>query len=133
MQTAPLLSRFKAFVVDLFIILMPILYITTYLILDGKEDFQQNQIAIFLCSLLFGVILSIFFAKTAQSPGYKAYDLWLVDDITKKNPNFLKLILRYIIFLFSCAFLFGIILAFLRKDRKTLHDLLTKTSVLTKK
>lgn len=132
MQTAPLLSRFKAFVVDLFIILMPILYIMTYLILDGKDDFQQNQFAIFLCSLLFGVILSIFFAKNGQSPGYRAYDLWLVDDKTKKNPNFIKLILRYIIFLFSCAFVFGIVLALIRKDKKNLHDLLTKTTPLIK-
>lgn len=132
MQTAPLLSRFKAFVVDLFIILMPILYIMTYLILDGKDDFQQNQFAIFICSLLFGVILSIFFAKNGQSPGYRAYDLWLVDDKTKKNPNFIKLILRYIIFLFSCAFVFGIVLALIRKDKKNLHDLLTKTTPLIK-
>lgn len=132
MQTAPLLSRFKAFVVDLFIILMPILYIMTYLILDGKDDFQQNQLAIFLCSLFFGVILSIFFAKNGQSPGYRAYELYLVDDKTKKNPNFIKLLLRYIIFLFSCAFVFGIVLALIRKDKKNLHDLLTKTTPLIK-
>jgi len=46
-KIASVWARAKAFIIDLFIIGMPIFYATTYLVLDGKEAFLHNQIAIF--------------------------------------------------------------------------------------
>ncbi len=124
------LSRFKSFVVDVFMIYTPILYITTYLILDGKDDFLANQIAVFCDTFLFGFILSIFFAKSSQSPGYKAYEIKLLDSKTMKKPSFLRAFWRYFAFLISGASLIGLILCFFRKDKQNLHDLLSRTIVV---
>ena len=65
---ANIFSRVKAFIMDMFFIAAPLLYIMTYVILSGKDEFQSNQLAIFLVWLVFGVIQSIFFAFKAQRP-----------------------------------------------------------------
>ncbi len=121
--------RFKAFVVDMFMIYIPILYITTYFILDGKEDFLSNQLAVFCDTFLLGLILSAFFAKTGQSPGYKAYELKLIDIQTKAKPSFGRAFFRYFCFLLSGATLFGLFVCFIREDKRHLHDLLSQTNV----
>lgn len=71
-------ERIKAFITDMFMINMPILYLTTYVFLDGKDAFSQNQAAIFACVGLYGVILSLFIAISAQSPGYRYMGLKII-------------------------------------------------------
>lgn len=122
--------RMKAFLIDMFLINMPILYIVTYVILGSKEAFQQNGIAIFICTALFGIILSIFFCKKGQSPGYKAYEIKLVCDKTDEVPSFLRALFRYFCFVIAFASLIGILLTFFRQDGKNLHDILSKTHVI---
>ena len=61
-KIAPIWARVKAFVIDLFIIGMPIFYATTYLLLDGKEAFLHNQIAIFGANSLISLIICLFLA-----------------------------------------------------------------------
>ncbi len=70
--------RFKAFLIDIFLLYTPILYLF-YFILGSKEAFLNNQLIIFLCSLIFGLIQGLFLLKKAQSPGFKAYDLYLIN------------------------------------------------------
>ena len=127
---APIIKRFKAFIIDLFLIAVPILYITTYIILDGKDDFQNNQIAIFSVWVIFGVIQSVFFAFKAQSPGYKAQQIYCVN-LHGKTANFLIYLFRYFMFVFGFI-IGGSILCFFRKDKRNLHDLLSDTLVVQK-
>jgi len=47
-KIAPIWARVKASIIDLFIIGMPVFYISTYLVLGGKEAFLNNQLAIFV-------------------------------------------------------------------------------------
>ena len=125
----PIISRFKAWIVDIFMVYIPLLYITTYLILDGKDAFQSNQLAIFADTAVFGLILAFFWAKNGQSPGLRAYDLRLIDIKTKTCPTFLRSLWRYFAFLLAGASVVGLLLAFFRKDKKNLHDLLSHTIV----
>lgn len=74
------MERIKAFITDMFMINMPILYIATYIVLGSKEAFTNNQLAIFICVSLFGIILSLFFCISAQTPGYRYMNLKLVKD-----------------------------------------------------
>lgn len=127
---APIIKRFKAFIIDLFLIAVPILYITTYIILDGKNDFQNNQIAIFLVWLVFGIIQSIFFALKAQSPGYKAQQIYCVN-LHGKTAGFFVYLFRYAMFVFGFI-IGGSIMCFWRKDKRNLHDLLSDTLVVEK-
>ncbi|OPA75874.1 hypothetical protein BFG04_05360 [Campylobacter pinnipediorum subsp. pinnipediorum] len=129
-KIAPISIRIKAFIVDMFMILMPILYITTYIILDGKKDFQNSQIAIFACNAMFGIILSIFFIKLAQTPGYKSQQIYLISLKSGKKITFFQAIFRYVCFIFAGCSIVGLLLCFFRKDRLNLHDLMTKTAAV---
>ena len=125
------LHRIKSFIIDMFMIMMPIMYITTYVILDGKDDLQSNDMATWITSGIYGLIVIAFWFKSGQTPGFKGYELKLIDDRTKQIPSLGKIILRYILFLVSSISIVGILLPFFRKDKKTFQDLATATSVVS--
>ncbi|WP_034583413.1 RDD family protein [Helicobacter pametensis] len=125
---ASFFERFKALVIDVFMIYTPILYVMTYGILGSKEAFQANQWAIFACILLYGIIDSLFCCIGGQTPGMRAQELKLYAQ-TGQRPNFFLTLLRFFIWLLSLALLFGFVFPFLRKDRKTFHDLVCQTEV----
>jgi uncharacterized RDD family membrane protein YckC len=125
------LRRIKAFITDMFMIMMPIMYITTYIIMNGKDDFQASNIAHWITTAIYGAIIISFWVFKGQTPGFKAYDIILVDDKTKQKLGWLKATLRYIAFLISAVSIVGVLLPFFRKDKKTFQDLLMQTSVIT--
>lgn len=125
------LNRIKSFIVDMFMIMMPIMYITTYIILDGKDDLQSSDIATWITSGIYGLIVILFWYKSGQTPGFKGYDIKLIDDKTKQIPTFSKIVIRYLLFLVSSISIIGILLPFFRKDKKTFQDLATATSVVS--
>ncbi len=123
-------SRIKAFVVDMFMIMMPLAYATTYLFMDGKEDFQGSDEARWSLSIIYGLIIITFWIAKGQTPGLKAYNLKLIDAKTKENISFAKAILRYLSFLFSAMTIVLAFLPFFRKDKKTFQDLVSNTLVI---
>lgn len=127
---AHLPNRLKAFIVDIFLIMMPILYITTYMIMEGKEDFQGSEIARWVTSILYAIIIIAFWVKNGQTPGFKAYEMKVIDDETKGTVSFSKALLRYLLFIVSAMSIIGLFLPFFRKDRRTLHDLLSKSCAI---
>ena len=131
--SAPIALRIKAFIVDMFMIMMPIMYITTYLIMEGKDDFQGSDEARWITASVFGLIIILFWVIKAQTPGFKAYSLKVVDDTSLKNISFGKAILRYIIFLISATTILLAFVPFFRKDKKTVQDIFSKTIVISEK
>ena len=129
-QSASPLFRLKAFITDMFMIMMPIMYITTYIVLDGKDSFQGSEMARWITMGLYGLIVIIFWVKKGQTPGFKAYDLILISDKDKKTLGFIPAILRYIMFIISAVSIIGFIIPFFRKDKKTFQDLVMNTSVI---
>ena len=127
---APNIIKVKAFLTDMFMLMMPISYFTTYFILDGKNDFQSNDLAKWGVSIAFGIVNMIFWYKSGQTPGYKAYDIKVIDNHSHKNISFIQGTIRYLIFIMSYALLFGMIVPIFRKDSKSLHDLLSDSSVV---
>lgn len=123
--------RFKALLVDVFLIYVPILYLS-YFMLGSKQAFLNNSFVTSLCTLLFGFIQALFLARKAQSPGLKAYDLYLIDVSTGGRLSFVKIILRYIVFIISFGILIGFFVSFLRKDTLSLHDVLTRSCIVIK-
>ncbi len=124
------LFRIKAFITDMFMIMMPIMYLTTYAIMDGAESFKSSDIAHWITMGLYGIATIIFWVRKGQTPGFKAYDLRLVDDNTKKPPTIAVAIARYMMFIVSAVTIVGAILPFFRKDKKTLQDFIMQTSVV---
>jgi len=126
-------DRIKAFITDMFMIYVPILYILTYVILDGKDDFQASNWAPFIAVSLYGIISSFLLYKFGQTPGNKAYTMKVVDTTTHENITFMQALLRFIGFLVGATFLVGFIVPFYRKDRRSLHDIIAKTVVIVSK
>lgn len=129
-SSAPLPSRIKGFVVDMFMIMMPLAYLTTYVFMDGKDEFQGSDEARWAISLIYGTIIVLFWITKGQTPGQKAYDIKLIDQKTRKNISLLKAIARYILFLVSAMTILLSFVPFFRKDKKTLQDVFTGTIVI---
>ncbi|MEO1938058.1 MAG: RDD family protein [Sulfurimonas sp.] len=120
-------DRIKAFITDMFMIYAPILYLITYVVLNGKDEFQSSQWAPLLGVTLYGLIYAILISKFGQTPGKKAYLLKVVDDKTYENIGFFRAFFRFVAFLFSATILLGLLVPFYRKDKKALHDILCNT------
>lgn len=130
---APYNQRVKAFIVDMFMIYVPILYIIAYVVMNGKDDFQSSQLAPLIGVVIYGVIYAALLSKLGQTPGKKAYEIKVVDNKSGANISFFRAILRFVAFLFTATTLFGLFLPFYRKDKKALHDLICKTIVVSQK
>jgi len=128
--TARVVDRIKAFITDMFMIYIPILYFITYVILDGKDEFQSSQLAPLMGVILYGLIYSLLVSKFGQTPGKKAYEMKVVDSTTYEQIGFFRALLRFISFLLSATFLLGLLVPFFRKDNRSLHDLIAKTTVI---
>ena len=126
-------DRIKAFITDMFMIYVPILYIITYAVMDGKDEFQSSDFAPLIGVLLYGIIYVLFLWKSGQTPGKRAYTMKVVDFKTHKKITLSQAILRFIGFLFSATILIGLIFPFYRKDKRALHDLIANTVVLADK
>ena len=125
--------RVKAFITDMFMIYMPIMYVITYLVLDGKDEFQASELAPLIAVSLYGIIYAFLVSKFGHTPGKKAYDMKIVDDKTGKQISFFRALFRFVAFLFTASTLLGLLLPFYRKDKKALHDLVCSTLVVIEK
>ena len=127
---APPVNRVKAFITDTFMLLMPLLYIVFYLIMGSREEFAQHMLAgwIYVFVPHFFIVIGFWFFKS-QTPGYKAYSIKLVDTNLKQAGLF-QLVVRYFAFALSTILIDGLFLAVFRKDKKTLHDLMSGTMLI---
>jgi uncharacterized RDD family membrane protein YckC len=126
-------QKIKAFLTDSFMLMMPIMYTVVYLIMGGREGFSDAKalgwIYIFIPLI---IAQTIFMIKTAQTPGYRAYNLMIIDEQTGKKPTAFIILFRNLCAVLSFFTLFGWVMMFFKKDAKTLHDLLTRTAVIHK-
>lgn len=126
-----LISRLKAFITDMFLINMPILYITTYIFLDGKEAFLNSQLAIALCELTYCFILFLFLALSGQTPGFKYAQIALISNDGSK-PKALQAAVFIATWIIEITLVIPIIIYFTRKDRRSFHELLSNTKIIQK-
>lgn len=125
--------KIKAFLTDAFMLVMPIMYVVFYLIMGGRDGFSENMILGWIYILIPLVIAqTIFMFKTAQTPGYRAYNILLIDEKTGKKPSLFIIFFRNVSAVISMFSFIGWIMMFFRKDRKTLHDLLSGTATIMK-
>jgi uncharacterized RDD family membrane protein YckC len=124
------IDRIKAFIVDMFMIYIPILYIIAYVALSGKDEFQASSLAQFSGVAIYAVIYALFLSKTGQTPGKKAYAMKVVDARSEENLSFLQAMLRFVSFLISATTLLGLLLPLYRKDKKSLHDIMSSSKVI---
>jgi len=126
-----LAARMKSFLIDTFLINMPIMYFTIYVLMGGGSGFSQNMTNGWLVILLMNFIVVIsFWSIKGQTPGLKAYEGLVVDSHTNMKVSVLQAFVRYMMTLLCILSIIGIFLPFLRKDKKTLQDLLSNTFII---
>jgi len=126
-------EKIKAFITDSFMLLMPIMYIVFYLVMGSREAFGEEKLLGWIYILVPLVIVqTLFLAFNGQTPGYRAYNIELIDMHTGQKPSFFIILFRNLCALLSFFTIFGWVMMFIRKDHKTLHDLLSNTAVITK-
>jgi uncharacterized RDD family membrane protein YckC len=128
---ASLPSRLKAFLTDTFLITTPIFYIVIYLIMGSGEEFAQNRTMGWgiIFTVHAGIIL-IFWLKNGQTPGLKAYELKLIDNVSLNRVSVLQVLIRYIATLIAVVSIFLLFVPFFTKDKKSFQDILSNTSII---
>ncbi len=124
--------RFKAFVIDMFMIMMPIMYFTTYVIIGSKEQYANSAFAPWITPSIYAVVVILFWYFKAQTPGMRAYNLILIKE-SKEDDKKLSLfdcVLRYFLFILSFVFFILLLVALFRKDKKTIYDILSSTTIV---
>ena len=134
MMYAKASQKIKAFLTDSFMLMMPILYVVIYMVMGGREGFaEQKAIGWAYIFVPLVIVQTLFMIKTAQTPGYRAYDLKIIDNITGEKPSAFIILFRNLCAVLSFFSVFGWMMMFFRKDAKTLHDLLSGTAIVHKK
>ena len=125
--------KIKAFLTDAFMLVMPIMYIVFYLIMGGRDGFAEHKVLGWVYILVPLVIVqTLFMFKSGQTPGYRAYNIEVLDQSTQKIPSLFIALFRNFCAILSLMTFIGWIMMFFRKDNKTLHDLLSGTAVVVK-
>lgn len=125
--------KLRAFLTDTFMLLMPIMYFVTYIVMGSLQAFAQDRLSGWIYILIPLVIVqTLFMGISGQTPGYRAYRLTLINDYTGQKPSWGIILFRNLCAILSALTFAGWIMMFFRKDHKTLHDLLSGTAVITK-
>jgi uncharacterized RDD family membrane protein YckC len=143
---APFWPRALGFVTDIFMIGLPITLLT--MLLFGYDQMHSasgldvivndpkahtnppNPVASIMQMSLFLITYVWLWHKSGQTPGKKLAYIRVVDAKTFENASYWKLTLRFIGYFISLITLVGFFIGLMRKDKRTLHDLLSGTAVI---
>jgi uncharacterized RDD family membrane protein YckC len=124
-------DRFKAFITDSFMLLMPIIYLVMYIVMGGREGFAEDKLLGWLYIIIpFVIVETIFIAKSGQTPGMKAYNIKVIELSTDRVPNSVVLIIFRQLLGVVDFLLFGWLLIFFRRDHRTPHEIFTNTAFI---
>ena len=103
--------------------------------MGSGAEFAQNR------TLGWGIIFSVhallilifWLKKSGQTPGLKAYDLKLVDNLTKQRVSVKQVLIRYATTLIAVISIFLLFVPFFNKNKKTFQDILSNTIIINDK
>ncbi len=129
---ASITSRIKSFITDSFMLTMPLMYIVFYLVFDGREGFAAHKLLGWTYILFPLALLQIIFmsrSRLGQTPGMKAYELSLVNIKDGQKPKFSIIVARQLLSILTLP-IFGWGTMFFTKGHRTLHEILTGTTLV---
>jgi uncharacterized RDD family membrane protein YckC len=143
---APFWPRALGFLTDIFMIGLPISLLMMMffgydqihtasgldvIVNDPKAHTNPpNPIASILQITLFLTTYVWFWHHSGQTPGKKLAHIRVVDAQTLENASYWRLTLRFIGYFISLITLIGFFVGLFRKDKRSLHDLLSGTAVI---
>ena len=127
--------RAKAFLTDMFMLFMPIIYFVIYIVMGGLEEASHQKLLSWSYALIpYLIILTIFmYRDKGRTPGTRSQSLRVIDITTLGNPSLFSIIFRNITFILTLLIPFAWFVPFFRKDSRTLHDFLSNTSLILDK
>ncbi len=96
------------------------------------EKHEPNPLPFFITLSLWAVVILTFWSRTGQTPGKKMAKIVLVDAVTFKKPSFLQLVMRFVFLIMPIFAFISIALMLLTRKKLTLHDLISRTTVIYK-
>jgi len=122
----------KAFLTDVFMLLMPMFYLSIYVVFDGLEDVASHRLEAWAYAMIpFLLILTIFMVKDeGRTPGARSQGLKVIEFHSLDKPSLFSIVFRNITLLFSMFIPIFWFIPFFRKDKRMLHDLLSATCVM---
>jgi len=126
------IKRLLAYIIDIFLfgILGIVIFITLLIVGAYRDFFIEGKINWWLSILNIVPVNILFFLKdiTGASPGKKIMKLKIVkNDDNETKPSTIFLIIRNVFLLFG---LIELLIMLLRKDKRRLGDLVTKSKVI---
>ena len=102
--------------------------------MGSGADFAQNRVMGWsIIFLVHSLIIFIFWLKNGQTPGLRAYEIKLVDNVTKQRVSVLQVVIRYIATFFALISFFLMFVPFFNKDKKTFQDIISNTIIINSK
>ena len=140
-------SRFLAFITDIFMIGLPITFIIMMLFgydqtqsagfsdalmqTQKAQEHAPNPLASIVQFVLYSATFILLWKRVGQTPGMKIANITIVDAVTFERPSYLQLFTRFFSYFIS-LFLFGYLWGIIRKDKRMLPDLISRTTMIYK-
>jgi len=125
-------AKSKAFLTDIFMLFMPIIYIVIYIVMGGLEEASEQKLLSWAYALIpYLLILTLFMYKDeGRTPGARAQKLKIIDCTTLEKPSLFVILFRNITFILTLIIPFSWLMVFFRKDNRTLHDFLSNSCLI---
>ena len=125
-------QRAKAFLTDIFMLFMPIMYAVIYLVMDGREGASNEKLLAWIYVMVpYLLIITFFMYKDeGRTPGARSQGLKVIEFHTLEKPSLFSIVFRNLMLPFSLFIPFFWFVPLFRKDRRTIHDLLSATCLI---
>ena len=125
-------KRAKAFITDIFMLFMPLMYAVIYLVMDGREGASHEKLLTWTYVMVpYLLLLTLFMYKDeGRTPGARSQGLKVIEFHTLENPSLFSIVFRNLMLPFSLFIPFFWLVPLFRKDGRTIHDLLSATCLI---
>ena len=125
-------QRAKAFLTDIFMLFMPIMYAVIYLVMDGREGASEQKLLAWVYVMIpYLLLLTLFMYKDeGRTPGARSQGLKVIEFHTLEKPSLFSIVFRNLMLPFSLFIPIFWFVPLFRKDRRTIHDLLSATCLI---
>jgi len=125
-------KRAKAFITDIFMLFMPIMYAVIYLVMDGREGASQEKLLAWTYVMIpYLLLLTLFMYKDeGRTPGARSQGLKVIEFYTLENPSLFSIVFRNLMLPFSLFVPLLWLVPLFRKDGRAVHDLLSATCLI---
>ncbi len=125
-------TRAKAFLTDMFMLFMPIMYAVIYVVMDGREGAsEQKLLAWGYVMIPYLLLLTLFMYKDeGRTPGARSQGLKVIDFYTLDKPSLFSIVFRNLMLPFSLFIPIFWFVPLFRKDGRAVHDFLSATCLI---